>query len=70
MTLEFKRVRSLREEQESKIASFLRTEKCVSMRNIEVEQKEHSPVKSAQSLSPRKTKRIDKNKPLKLVQTD
>lgn len=66
--LEFKRLRSLREEQETKIASFLRQDKYRSQREIEMISKDDSPTgKSTQSLSPRKTKKIDKGKPLKLV---
>jgi hypothetical protein len=68
MRLEFKRVRSLREEQESKITTFLRCEQHGSLRDIDLHPNNHSPTKKMpQSLSPRKTKRIDKDKPLRLI---
>lgn len=62
--MEFRRVKSLREEQESKIAMFLREDKTKGRGEA---MKNESPLgKYSQSLSPRKTKKIDKTKPLKL----
>ena len=63
---EFHMVKSLREEQETKIAQFLRDDKYKSLMCI-VPGKGGSPVKGSQSLSPRKTKRIDKSKCFKLI---
>jgi hypothetical protein len=61
-------VKSLREEQESKIAQFLREDKCKGRPEA---MKDESPLgKYSQSLSPRKTKKIDKSKPLKLFHED
>jgi hypothetical protein len=60
-------VKSFREEQETKIAQFLRDDKYKSLRNIEVPHKNSSPFgKPSPSLSPRKTKKIDKTKALKI----
>jgi hypothetical protein len=60
LTVEFRRVKSLREEQESKIAMFLREDKT---KGRGEPMKNESPVgKYSQSLSPRKTKKIDKSK--------
>jgi hypothetical protein len=66
LSLEFRRVKSLREEQESKVALFLREDKCKSRGG---QLKQESPLgKQSLSLSPRKTKKIDKGRPLKLFQ--
>lgn len=65
-TYEFDRIKSLREEQETKIAQFMRDEKYKSLRCI-IPVKGGSPIKGSQSLSPRKTKRIDKAKSFKII---
>ena len=65
--LELHRVKSLREEQESKIAHFMREDKFRS----EVESGgKGSPQKGKgyQSLSPKKTKRIERGRVFRLVQ--
>lgn len=68
LSLEFRRVKSLREEQETKIAMFLREDKYKSRAGPD-SMKNESPVgKYSQSLSPRKTKKIDKLKQVKLTQ--
>jgi hypothetical protein len=66
LSVEFRRVKSLREEQETKIAMFLREDK--GRGRAEHMQNESPTAKYSQSLSPRKTKKIDKTKPLKLTQ--
>jgi len=68
VNLEFRRVKSLREEQESKIAQFLKEDKMRVYNKAEGNVKCESPgLKYSQSVSPKKTKRIDKNKQQKLV---
>lgn len=63
---DFLRIKELREEQETKIAQFMKEEKYKSLRCI-IPAKGGSPVKGSQSLSPRKTKRIDKAKSFKII---
>ena len=60
-------MKSLREEQETKITQFLRDDKYKSLRVAVSTAKCSSPVKTSLSLSPRKTKRIDKVKPFRLI---
>jgi hypothetical protein len=58
LTMEFKRVKSLREEQEIKLAEFLRED---ARKPQQPPTQQGSPAKQSQSLSPRKGKRIDKS---------
>lgn len=60
--VEFRRVRSLREEQEHKIAQFMREDRLIKA-TITGPNKNDSPLgKGWQSLSPRKTKKIEKGR--------